>query len=166
MWPVCWHWNSSIWFAENLQVSKDLYSYILHSKYGIYLSCYFAFVKICVFLIKILIFFTLTSLPVVEVDWNRKIISTPVFSSADVSSNSYFINALALQDLVVVCFLWVAFFFFNWTATDALRHVGPYPSELKVWGENNTSVQAARGVTGFSKTLNLAQLLSRTVSLA
>lgn len=65
---------------------------------------------ICVFLIKILIFFMLTLLLVVEVGWNNKIISTTVFSSADISSNWYFINALALQDLVVVRFLWVAFF--------------------------------------------------------
>lgn len=65
---------------------------------------------ICVFLIKNLIFFMLTLLPVVEVGWNNKIISTPVFSSADIFSNWYFINALALQDLVAVHFLWVASF--------------------------------------------------------
>lgn len=64
----------------------------------------------------------LTLLPVVEVGWNNKIISTPVFSSADISINWYFINELALQDLVAVHFLWVASFIE--TATDAL-HVGP-----------------------------------------
>lgn len=51
--------------------------------------------SICVFLIKFLVVFMLTSVPVVEGDWNGKIISTLVFSSANISGNLYFINALA-----------------------------------------------------------------------
>jgi len=62
-----------------------------------------------------------------------------VFSFADISSNLYFINTLAFQDLDVVCFLWIAFLFFflfiETTATGALQHVSPYPGKLKIWGK-------------------------------